>query len=106
LLPVPGERGRRHGEHLARGDALFLVGRDDAGFDRGVDGLRRRTQVEGVLGRPLAGPLLLCLVKDHVHQRLAGFRIHLRENVPRDLDEVRLQLALIPFGKDVVQFRR
>ncbi len=56
-----------------------------------------------MLAHPFAGPLLLGRVEDQVNQVLAGLLVRDGEDVPRDLDQVTLQFALIPVGEDLVQ---
>ena len=50
-------------------------------------------------------PFLPGGVEDLVDDRSAVF-VFLGEDVARDLDEVAVQLALVPLGEDVVQSRR
>ncbi len=71
----------------------------------GEDGLRdaghRHAQVESDLHRPAAGALLLGLVDHHVHERLARLRVHVRQHLGRDLDQVGVEAALVPGAEDL-----
>ncbi len=58
-------------------------------------------EVERGLHRPGTGALGAGLVEDDVDEGLAGLGIHLAQHLGRDLDEVRLELALVPLGEDV-----
>ena len=68
------ERAQRPGEH----------GLGDPG--------QRDAELQGVLGGPAAGALLLGGVEDDVHQGLAGGVVGLGEHAGRDLDEEGLEL--------------
>ncbi len=93
-------------EKLRRAHALVFVGRKHPRFHRRADHRRRRAQVERALRRPLTGAFVLRLVKDYIHEGLACLLIERSEDVAGDLDQVRLQVALVPAREDVVQLRR
>ncbi len=63
------------GQHLRGGNTLLLVGRDDAAFHGGIDGRDGRAQIEGILGGPFAGALLLGFIQDQVDDGSARFRV-------------------------------
>ncbi len=104
-LAVAGVADRRSPQHLAGRHALRFERGDDPAPDRGVDRRDGRPHVEGGLAGPLPGAFLLRLVEDDVHQRPARVRVHPGQHLGGDLDEVRLQLALVPLGEDPRQFR-
>ena len=87
-------------------DALGLERRQDPALDGGVDRGNRRADVEGVLAGPLARALLLRLVEDEIDQRPARLRIRPGQDLGRDLDEVRPQVAGVPFLEDRAQLLR
>ena len=43
--------------------------------------------------------------KNHIDHRIACFRILLRENISSNLDQVAIQLAIIPFGENFDEAR-
>ena len=104
FLLVAFERRNRAAQQLAGGNALWFECRNDAAFDGRVNRWNRRTQVECVLTRPLSRAFLLGLVEDHIQQRSAGFGILLGKDSRGDLNQVTLELALVPFLEDVVEF--
>ena len=55
---------------------------------------------------PDAGAFLTGFIENHVDQRLAGLGIDLSKDLRCDLDEVALELALVPFCKNFSQLRR
>jgi hypothetical protein len=61
----------------------------------------RDAEVQGDLDRPAAGALLLRLVHDHVHERLPGRRVHVGEDLGRDLDQVRVEAPGVPRAEDL-----
>ena len=85
------------GGGLALGDRA----RQRAGEHRLGDAGDRHAQVQRRLHRPAAGALLLGLVEDDVDQRLAGLGVGLAQHLGGDLDQVAVQVALVPLGEDV-----
>jgi hypothetical protein len=83
--------------------ATVLLGGERAGEDRFRDERGGHRELQGLAAGPGAGSLLPRLVEDHVDQRVAGLGIADREDVARDLDQVAVEHAGVPFGKDVVQ---
>ena len=81
--PLRGLGGQRPREHRL-GDARHR----DAEIERGLHG-------------PDAGALRAGLVEDDVDERLAGLGVDLAQHLGGDLDEVALELALVPLGEDV-----
>ena len=77
-------------------DALVAQRRQRAGEHRLGDRREGHPQLERVLRRPAAGALLLGLIEDHVEQRLARSLVGLGHDRGRDLDQERLELALVP----------
>ena len=75
--------------------------RQRAGEDGLGDARDGHAEVQRGLHGPRAGALRAGLVEDDVHERLAGRGIHLAEHLGGDLDQVRLQLALVPLGEHV-----
>ncbi len=69
--------------------------------DRLRDPRHRHAEVERGLHRPHAGALRTRLVFDHVHERPARLRVDVPQHLGGDLDEVALELALVPRGEDV-----
>src|SRR5260370_751224 len=80
--------------HASCADALASC-KDGLG-DRG----HRDAEVERRLRRPLAGALLRRLVEDDVHERPPRRAIALAQNLRRDLDEVGLEVALVPLREN------
>ncbi|MNU73105.1 hypothetical protein D3C71_625820 [compost metagenome] len=87
-------------QQLAGRHALLLLRRQHARLDGGVDGADDHRVLGRVQQRPLARAFLAGLVQDEVDHRLAGFRVFLFERLGGDLDQVALQLALVPFVED------
>ena len=52
---------------------------------------------------PLAGSLLAGLVEDEVDEGLAGLLILLGEDLLGDVDQVAVELTLVPLGEDLVE---
>ncbi len=86
---------------VARHGALLGVAGEGPGEHGLGDARDRHAQVQGGLHGPRAGALGSGLVEDHIHERLAGLRVHLAEHFGGDLDQVGLQLALVPLGEHV-----
>src|SRR6202023_3142870 len=70
--------------------------RKDGLSDRG----HRDPEVERGLRSPLAGPFLRCLVEDDVDERTSRRAIALAQDLRRDLDQVGLEITLVPLRKD------
>ena len=81
--------------------ALLGVARQRAREHRLGDARHGDAEVERGLHGPRAGALGAGLVEDDVDQRLAGLGVDLAEHLGGDLDEVRLQLAVVPLGEHV-----
>ncbi|MPM11239.1 hypothetical protein SDC9_57578 [bioreactor metagenome] len=105
-VPVlDGDGAVRALEQWLQGGAQLGGGRDRAGEDGLGDGVHVHAELEGDLGGPGAGALLAGRVDDLVDQRLAGLRVDLVEHPGGDLDQVRVELALVPFAEDVGDLR-
>ena len=104
---------------LVAGKRLHIGGQQPAGLYPALlgsghaackDGLRhsgrRYAKLQGLLAGPFAGALLPGAVQDHIHHGLAGLFIGLAENIRRNLDEIAVQYALVPFFEDLGHFRR
>ena len=79
---------------------------DDAGEDRLGDPGQRHAELERVLRRPAARPLLLRFIEDDVDQRLAGRAVGLAQDRGGDLDQIAVEIALFPGLEDVGHRRR
>ena len=88
-------------QQLACRDALFLHRGQEAGEYGFRDDGQRHAEVERALARPFARALLAGGVQDHVDHRLARFRIVFGEDVRRDLDQVAVEFALVPFRENL-----
>ncbi len=101
LLVGGVDLARGAGEHLAGGDALIFQRGDAAGIDRLGDEGDGHAHFHGVHHGPLASTLLAGGVEDLVHQvGAAGFLV--AKDVAGDLDQVAIEHALVPVGKDIV----
>ena len=88
-------------EHGGGGDAL-LLDRGEAAREHGLaDERQRHAFVERGDGRPLARALLPSGVEDLVHDGLSGLGL-VAEDVAGDLDEIAVEIALVPLGEDRV----
>ena len=92
-------------EHGRRSHALFFKCREAAAENRLADECDRLAKIERTDDCPLTGSLLTGSVKDLVDERRAIF-IFRSEDVARDLDEIAVELSLVPIGEDGVQFVR
>lgn len=81
-------------------DTLVLDGRQAAGKHSLSDEGDGHAEIQGVDSGPLAGTLLASLVKDLLNERGAIVIVEVHD-VSRDLDQERVQDALVPLGKDV-----
>jgi hypothetical protein len=84
---------------LVQGGGLgpfFLIGGDLAHAHGHIDDRDGDAEVHGILRRPFAGTFGAGLVEDHIHETVAGLVILFQEDVPGDLDEEGLQLAVVP----------
>ena len=61
---------------------------------------------DGGLQRPHAGPLLAGLIENHIDQRFASLGINLAKNLGRDVDQVAVQFAFVPFSENFGEFGR
>ena len=84
---------------------LVLQRREAAREDALTDQRDGLAQVERGDRRPLAGSLLSGRVEDLVDHRLAVV-VLLGEDLGRDLDQVAVKFALVPFGEDLTATRR
>ena len=97
-----GSRAREH----AGGLPALIAQRAQRPREHGLgDARQRHAELQRVLRRPAPGALLLGLVDDHVHQRLAGLRVRLAQDRRGDLDQERLEVAAVPVVEDVVDRR-
>ena len=92
-------------EFRAGGDALVLHRGKDPRFHGGVDRRDHHGVFHRVHDRPFAGALLTGGIEDHVNQRGTGFGIDLFENLGGDLDEITFEVAVVPIGENLAQFR-
>lgn len=113
LADVFGERGGVGGllAELARsqtagGRALPHGSRESAGKHRFGDAGHRHTQVQRGLDGPTAGAFLLGPVHDDVDERFAGLGIGLPQHLGGDLDQVAVQIAIVPLGEHIGDRRR
>ena len=88
------------------GLALHDRTRQRAGEHRLGDARHRDAEIECRLHRPPSGALLLGLVEDDVDERLAGLGVDLAQHLGGDLDQVAVQVALVPLGEHVGDLRR
>ena len=95
----------RAGENVGRGHALVLHGGEAAGEHGFADQRHRHARVERADAGPLAGAFLAGGVQNLVDQRRAVV-VLLGENLRGDFDQVAVELALVPFGEDLVQLVR
>ena len=95
------DRGLGPLELLGGRDAFILEGGNAAGIDRFGNEGDGDAQVLRGDDRPFAGAFLAGGVEDLVHERLA-VGVFEAEDVAGDLDEVGVELALVPLGKDLV----
>ena len=95
----------RAGEHAGGVAALVAQVGERASEDRLGDARQRHAELERVLRRPAPGALLLGLVDDHVHQRLAGRGVDLVQHRRGDLDQEGLQIARVPVVEDALDRR-
>ena len=86
------------------GDAFVFHRGKDAGFDSGVDGRDHDGVFDGVEDGPFAGAFLACGIEDQVNEGLASLGIVLFENLGGDLDQVALEVAVVPIGENLSQF--
>lgn len=87
-------------DDLGCSNTLLLEGRETAGKDSLANKSYGHTVVEGVNGSPLSGTLLSSSVEDLVDHGLSVSVLE-AENVTGNLDEERLEDALLPLGKDL-----
>jgi len=59
-------------------------------------------QIQRVLRGPLAGAFLAGFIDDDIDDRLAGLRVGVPEHGGGDLDQVGIQLRLVPGGEDLL----
>ena len=93
------------GGEPGRGGALGAGTGQCARENRLGDTGDRHAEVQGRLHGPAAGALLFGGIDDDIDEGLAGLRVNLLEHLCGDLNQVALQLALVPFGKDVSDIR-
>src|SRR5665647_2383979 len=96
--PVVLGRVSGPGQHPGRRHPLLLEGGEGAGEDRLADEGDGHPSIQGGDHRPLAGALLARGVQDLVHQGGAVL-VLLGEDLAGDLDEVAVQLPLVPLGE-------
>jgi len=100
LLLVAGEVGLGALELLAGAGALALEGGQAAGEDGLADESYGLAHVEGVDSGPLAGTLLASRVEDLLEEGSAVLVVVVHD-VAGDLDEERVEHALVPLGEDI-----
>lgn len=100
LLLVASELRSGALEDLAGAGALGLEGGQAAGEDSLADESHGLTLVKGVDGGPLAGTLLASRVEDLLEEGSAVLVVVVH-NVAGDLDEERVEHALVPLGENV-----
>ena len=61
--------------------------------------------IDGSLQRPDAGSFLARFVEDDVHEGLTCFGIDFSKNLRRNLDQITLELAVVPLCKSVCELR-
>ena len=88
-------------EDLSGFHPLLLHGGQAPSEDRLADEGQRHALVQGRDAGPLAGALLACGVPDVLHQGRAVLVLE-AQDVPGDLDQVGVQLRLVPLGKDLM----
>ena len=101
LLPVPSETDARPPQFQRSGFAFLFHGGKASRKDRFRDLRDPDAQVQTGHRGPFARPLLACRVEDQVHHRLSRFRVGGGQDLAGDLDQVRVQRALVPFGKNL-----
>src|SRR5699024_5425892 len=102
VQPQLVEGGQGTGRQVALcGLALIEGGGQGTGKDGLADAGDGNTEVEGFLDGPATGALLACGVEDDVDKRLAGLGVDLAQDLSGDLDEVGVQIALVPLGEDI-----
>ena len=98
-LFITVESGGGTAQNGRGGYPFLLEGRQETGKDRLADEGEGDAHVQGGGGGPLAGPLLAGGVEDFFHQRLAVL-VFEGQDVAGDLDEVRVELPLVPLAED------
>ena len=89
-------------KNLRRFNAFIFQRRQAARKDRLADQSNRLAEIERADDRPLARALLAGGVENLVDDRLAVF-VLFGKDLAGDFDQVTVQLALVPLGKDLVQ---
>ena len=99
-----GARGRGAGQDIRSSNPLlFHGGQSTSEHGRGDQGTGG-AQVQGQLAHPFAGPFGAGHVQYAIDQVALAQGIFDAEDVPRDFDQVALQLAAIPIIEDLVEF--
>src|SRR5262245_16068663 len=93
-------------QNFGRRNPFFFSRRNHAGFDCSVNCRNDDVLVDGSLKGPDAGSFLARFVKNHVHQRFAGFGVDFSKNLRCDFDQITFQLALVPLCESVCELRR
>ena len=101
LVAVGLDDRLRPAEFFRGGDALLLHCGDAAGKDRLTDKGDRDALFGGVDQRPFAGAFLAGGVENLLDQRFA-IVVLVGEDISGDLDEVRVEVALVPLGEHLV----
>jgi len=97
------EPARRPAERLIGPDPGVLHRREGAGVNGLGNQRARHAEVEGQLAHPFSRPLGPGRIEDQVDQVLTGLVVLDAEDVARDLDQVAVQLPLIPLGEHLVK---
>ncbi len=87
------------------GDTLVFERGEETGENGFADKRQRDAVIQGGHGRPLSRPFLPGRIHNFVHHRRAIFRLK-GQNLGRDLDEIGIELALIPIGKNTAHLSR
>src|SRR5262249_26590930 len=93
-------------QNFRRRNAFYFSRRNHASFDSGVDCGNDDVLLDGRLKGPDAGSFLARFVKNHVHQRFAGFSIDFLKNLRCDFDQITFQLAFVPICESMCELRR
>ena len=97
---------RRLAEHLRGPHALVFAGGDVPRPHRRVNRRDRHAEVERILRGPASGAFLPGRIEDEVNQWLLRLRVGVAQHRRRDLDQIRLQLGLVPLREHGTDIRR
>ena len=94
---------RRAFQDFARSHAAIFHRRQATGVNGFGHQRAGHAVIESKLAHPFAGAFCAGFVHDFVDEPAVAVFVLYREDVARDFDEVAIELAAVPFGKDVVQ---